>query len=1148
MIVMPVPNIDKRAAADLAGQLQQLLSIYEPAWNDVNASTSAPEGLSAALIGVAARFAEIIIQRLNQVPQKNFLAFLELLGATLLPPQPARVPLTFSLAKGSVADGLVPAGTQVAAPPAPGEKDPVIFETENELVVTSAQLTSAFVRDPEQDTYADYSNSLMPVGSAATSIFHGNYKMEHILYIGHSQLLNSPGISNLSLTFTLKSPAGDALNLRWEIWDGTQWHDRTPDPANDQTQNLQQSGTIRFGAIPPVPATGVNNISMGWIRCRLPTPITPAASPRDGMARAGQLPQIRSVGTRVHLHKDGIPVEAAFTNLFPIDLSKDFFPFGEKPRFNDTLWMALEEAFSNAGATITLAIKLTNPSDSTIQFPKPTKPSDDLTLQWEIWSGSAWVVLGTSTPKGGAAAGGNPFTDTTNAFTKDGQVGFTLPSQVASFTVNGRKSFWIRVRIAAGNYGVEGHFEEINPVPPPPESAFKFVLPTFQAPCIKSLVVTYDQDSPGLSQKPAQPEAVLTFNDFTWSDVTEVNNSQSQSFAPFKASQDMQPTLYLGFVLPPGRTTFPNSAISIFFRTADLHYAEKTIPLAPDMSRGAVDPSSTVLHRFFVTNNSAVPATFNFDIIGTQWKLPNNNIPPATILTTPSPITVQPGQSSEVDVQVTVPPGTAFGEEDSGFFQLTLSDQTMHTAEFITFCHLEAPRDQQVRLRWEYWNGHEWTALAVRDDTNSFMSMGAVEFLAPPDFEDHSEFGVSAWWLRVRWEAGDYDTDPRVNRVLLNTTTAAQVLTIRREVLGSSDGSSNQTFQTTRAPILNGQNLEVREPEMPSGGDLEAILDEEGADAITMVRDAAGTPSEIWVRWHEVPDFYGSDSRSRHYTLDHLTGQVRFGDGLSGLIPPVASGNVRLAAYRTGGGTRGNRAVGSVVQMKTTLPYIDKVTNYDPASGGAEGESLDSLLSRAPTEIRHRHRAVTSEDYQDLARLASPDVARALCVSNRDLEADPLDQMPPVPGAVSVIIVPNTTDPIPQPSTGLLKRVQDFLSTSSPSTATVLVIGPVYLRVDVQVEIGLASLDSSGTVAQKVQDTLAAFLHPLTGGVDGQGWDFGREPHRSDLYAVLKKIPEVDHIRSLDFEDTEDFPGIRATGRFLVHSGTHTVKLVFEPS
>jgi hypothetical protein len=1170
LILSPAPKVDPRTAADVAQQLQQLLQRYAPAWNEVDPVTGAPKGVSAALIGLSARFAEVLIQRLNQVPQKNFLAFLELLGAALLPPQPARVPVTFLLAKGSLLDAVVPARTQVAAPPGPGEKDPVIYETENELVATAAQLVLATVRDPEEDTYADYSNDIIITGSSGTRVFHGNRQIAHILYLGQSTFLDSPGITKLSVIFKLKSPAGDGLNLKWELWNGTDWQDITP--VKDETKNLSKSGTIEFGNIPEAQATQVGGISKEWIRCRLLTPITRSSIPRNGTVRVGYLPEIASVGMHLHLHSDDLPADEAYSSGGgQIDLTKDFYPFGEKPKFNDTLWLAQDEAFSNAGATVTLRIEVTNPPGSKIQIPPPAAPSDDLRLQWEAWNGS-WVPLGTSSGTGAIATLvkgktiKSSFSDGTNAFSRNGDVVLTLPPNVTKFSLNGKERFWIRVRIVSGNYGVDGHFvanpdvadtkelvlnaakenaSEVSARVAVPEFAFK--LATFQPPSVSSLVAAYDVERPASPQDQILPEAVLSENDSVFTDLTALNNGGE--FSPFQPSSDERPTLYLGFVLPTGRTAFPNNTITMFFRGADLQYRQRTIPLDPDVSRSAAEAGNSVSHTFVVTNPGADGITYTLDLLGGQWISAISAINSDGSLrgASPSKIGLSAGEWVEVDIQATVPPGTPFGASDSGVLQLVSADQVLYSAKFVTFAHAEKPQTEQLQLTWEYWNGQAWTKLVVRDETGNFTTSGIVEFLAPPDFAAHDEFSANAWWLRVRWDTGDYDTDPRINRILLNTNMAAQTVAVRNEVLGSSDGSANQRFWTTRAPVLAGQSLAVRELEMPSGDELDTILDDEGPGAVLVIPDSAGKPSEIWVTWHEVQDFYASDSRARHYALDHVSGAVSFGDGLSGMIPPVGSANIRLALYKTGGGARGNRPAGSVVQLKTTVPYIDKVINYVDATGGADAESIDSLVSRAPLELRHRRRAVTPEDYQDLVHLASSDVARVLCVPNRDLAADAFDNIPPVLGNVSLIIVPDTTDPKPQPSTELIRRVRKFISASCPATATVLVVGPLYLQVNVQAEVGLASLDGAGTVAAKIQNALAAFLHPLTGGLDGQGWEFGREPHRSDIYSVIEGSPEVDHIRALTVESVEDFPGARRTGRFLVHSGVHSIKLIFKP-
>jgi predicted phage baseplate assembly protein len=265
------------------------------------------------------------------------------------------------------------------------------------------------------------------------------------------------------------------------------------------------------------------------------------------------------------------------------------------------------------------------------------------------------------------------------------------------------------------------------------------------------------------------------------------------------------------------------------------------------------------------------------------------------------------------------------------------------------------------------------------------------------------------------------------------------------------------------------------------------------------------------------------------------------------MIPPRGAGNVRMTVYQTGGGSAGNRPAGVITQMKTTVPYVEKVVNPEQASGGTDAESVDMLYGRSPRSIRHRSRSVTVEDYQDVALLASPEVARALCVPLRNLYEDPMGDTI-TPGEVSVIIVPRTNSKKPLPGLELINRVQDYLMEHAAATANISVVGPLYLRVDAAVEIALVSLEGSGEVEMEVRRTLEKFLHPLTGGLVGKGWDFGREPYKSDLYAQIESVPGVDHVRSLTLDDSAEDPdgAIKETGRFLVYSGNHQISMLFE--
>jgi len=163
-----------------------------------------------------------------------------------------------------------------------------------------------------------------------------------------------------------------------------------------------------------------------------------------------------------------------------------------------------------------------------------------------------------------------------------------------------------------------------------------------------------------------------------------------------------------------------------------------------------------------------------------------------------------------------------------------------------------------------------------------------------------------------------------------------------------------------------------------------------------------------------------------------------------------------------------------------------------------------------------------------------------------NLAEDPLVTNPSVPGEVSIIIVPRSAAAKPLPSLELIRRVQDFLDTVRAPTARLTVVGPLYLRVNVDAVVAVASLDGATGILAEVERTVTAFLHPLTGGLDGKGWDFGRKPHLSDVYALIEAVPGVDHVQSLDVEPKEDPPGAEATGRFLVYAGALTIGVVLE--
>lgn len=139
------PDLDDRTWQDLVDEMRALIPKYAPQWTDHN-----PSDLGITLIELFAWLGENIIFRLNQTPEKNYLAFLNLLGITRDPQHPARTYLTFT--SGVPTRTTVPAGTQAQTVDTAGGK-PLVFETDTDLVVLPSGLTAA-LRLPARKTSA----------------------------------------------------------------------------------------------------------------------------------------------------------------------------------------------------------------------------------------------------------------------------------------------------------------------------------------------------------------------------------------------------------------------------------------------------------------------------------------------------------------------------------------------------------------------------------------------------------------------------------------------------------------------------------------------------------------------------------------------------------------------------------------------------------------------------------------------------------------------------------------------------------------------------------------------------------------------------------------------------------------------------------
>ncbi|ARE41821.1 hypothetical protein RGUI_3680 [Rhodovulum sp. P5] len=413
---------------------------------------------------------------------------------------------------------------------------------------------------------------------------------------------------------------------------------------------------------------------------------------------------------------------------------------------------------------------------------------------------------------------------------------------------------------------------------------------------------------------------------------------------------------------------------------------------------------------------------------------------------------------------------------------------------------------------------------------------GAIKAL--PDELDFAAVESDAWtdlgysappvtygliWLRARLTTAR-DRAPEISAIRLNTVRATAATTRTNETLGTSAGRPNQSFKTKRAPIL-----------------IDPATDT--PDITIDLVDASGTRSETWERGE---DFFGAGRDTNRYLLDPETGTITFGDGVNGRIP-VAGTRIIASGYRVGGGAAGNVAAGTITSLKTALPRVEKVTNHRDASGGSDAETLDQAKLRAPQQLRTRDRAVSADDFADLA-LRTPGVdlksAFALPLVALDHATDPPTHLPNSAGAVTVVVLPNNADPKPQPSEDQLRLICAYLNERRLITTELYVTGPRYLDINtLEAEILVRPDEDLKAVQDRCLAALAQYFHPLDGGYPdettgkGPGWPIGGDIYTGNVFDRLLAQEGVLRVPSLSI-GTADDPADACLDRLTVPEGT----------
>lgn len=444
-----------------------------------------------------------------------------------------------------------------------------------------------------------------------------------------------------------------------------------------------------------------------------------------------------------------------------------------------------------------------------------------------------------------------------------------------------------------------------------------------------------------------------------------------------------------------------------------------------------------------------------------------------------------------------------------------------------------------------------WQQCEVAADTTKGLNTPGRIQIHLPAMSKIEVNGQSLYWVRARvimaksrGQVGGegenaYFASPLLKQLSISswggTVPATHAQEVTREFLGRSDGTAGQRFQLQRHPLLK------RRP-----GETLTVQVENGPI----------------VAWSEVPDFANSDAYAHHYILDSVSGELRLGpavrqpDGtikVYGAIPPRGA-NLVFEHYRVGGGAEGNVRAGYLNTLKSAIPYVVKVENRRRAEGGADQDSLEEALVRAPALLRSRDRAVTEADFEFLAAEVLPRGSRVRCLQPRPSEAGRV-----APGQIYILVIPRVADAEGylslsqlEPTDEQLAALTAYLDERRLLTTRLNIRQPEYLGVAARVKLRETPGANKAAVRDAVLARLYRFLNPLVGWTDGKGWPFGRTLFTSDVYQCLQGIAEVLFIRSADIYAAdrngavvgEACESIDVVAHGVIVSGRHEVEFV----
>ena len=299
---LPAPVLDDRHFQDIVDEAKKRIPRYCREWTDHNVSDP-----GVTFIELFAWMTDMLLYRLNQVPERHYVKFMEAMGITLDGPIPAQVAVTFWLSAPQDHPVVIPAGTEISSTQTETEA-PVIFTTDAAFEITPPLLTTTLSQIATARVgakqFAEHNLALLERGVNSVEIFSHVPQVDDALYLGFDNDLSEHVIS-LLVGCETAGGAGVIPTLPpyvWEVSSGDVDDPWLPCAVEiDTSLGLNVSGRIELH-LPQMGKMRIEGEKKYWLRLRVRAigraERAQGMLPYESSPRLRQL-QVSAVGGRV---------------------------------------------------------------------------------------------------------------------------------------------------------------------------------------------------------------------------------------------------------------------------------------------------------------------------------------------------------------------------------------------------------------------------------------------------------------------------------------------------------------------------------------------------------------------------------------------------------------------------------------------------------------------------------------------------------------------------------------------------------------------------------------------------------------------------------------------------------------------------------